>query len=125
MQKLEATPEKMLKLYSAVEKSWGRETSASPDRWTEERPEIGQCAVTALIVQAAFGGELLRVINNGESHYFNRLPTGRTLDWTRAQFDRWNPSISEERSRDYVTSFDETWNRYIILHDRVMEALVP
>lgn len=122
---LEATPANLLKLYAAVEKSWGADTSASPDRWTEERPSIGQCAVTALIVQADFGGELLRVVNQGESHYFNRLPTGRTLDWTRAQFDLWQPSRAEERSRMYVTSFQETWDRYKILYSRVLEALVP
>jgi len=69
--------------------AWCRET-ASPgcaDAWSGGNPALGQCAVTALLVQELLGGELLRSIVDGHgSHYFNRLPSGRDLDLTRGQF---------------------------------------
>jgi hypothetical protein len=49
----------------------------------------GQCAVTALIVKAEFGGVLVSTVVNGESHWFNRvtLRSGTyDLDLTGDQF---------------------------------------
>ena len=72
-----------------VRSSWCRET-ASPgcqEKWSPENPALGQCAVTALLVQDVLGGELMRTSVEGQgSHYYNRLPDGRTLDLTRGQF---------------------------------------
>ena len=47
---------------------------------------MGQCAVTALVVQDFLGGELIRAFVCGESHYWNRLPDGSELDLTADQF---------------------------------------
>ena len=113
-------------LQEACRQAWTRETSASPDRWTEERPSIGQCAVTALVVQDYLGGDLLRVTQDGEGHYFNSLPQpGLDVDFTYDQFDDWNPSETETRTRDYVLSFPDTVKRYEILAERVRAILVP
>jgi hypothetical protein len=99
-----------------LERSWARETSADPVHWTAENSAYGQCAVTALVVQDHFGGELLRARVNGISHYWNRLPAGLEVDFTRKQFGS-NPSvpIGEVKSREFVLSFPETVNRYLCL----------
>jgi hypothetical protein len=106
-----------------VRLGWLHDTSASPDEWKASRPSIGQCAVTALLVQETFGGELLRVVNEGVSHYFNRLPDGSEVDLTRDQFDAWDPSPAEVRGRDYVLSFPATAERYERLKKRI--GVVP
>jgi len=68
--------------------AWRRETSspAVHDRWRPEDPGVGQDAITALVVQDLFGGELLRAEVDGYGfHYWNRLPDGRAFDLTQGQ----------------------------------------
>lgn len=98
-------PDAYLAADDAIRRAWGGDTSAD-ENWTPEKPELGQCAVTALIIQDLFGGELLRTVANGESHYYNSID-GQIVDPTRAQFDE--PLELEEpveRERGYVLSFD-------------------
>jgi Domain of unknown function (DUF4338) len=80
----------------------------------ESNPAWGQCAVTALIVQDAFGGELLRSTIGGIAHYWNRLDDGSEIDLTRIQFgpNAYCERPAALRSRDYVLSFPETKRRY-------------
>src|SRR3989344_1821050 len=72
-----------------LERAWSRETAAPScqDRWTRENNALGQGAVTALLIQDKFGGDLIRTEVAGHgSHYFNRLPNGCTVDFTIQQF---------------------------------------
>lgn len=79
-------------LREALEKSWGKETSVAPEKWSPENPAYGQCAVTALVVHDFFGGRLVKVTAAGPdetaSHYYNELPDGRVVDLTRVQFPK-------------------------------------
>lgn len=104
----------------AIRRAWGGDTSAD-ENWTPENPELGQCAVTALIIQDLFGGELKRTVANGVSHYYNSI-AGEDVDLTRAQFDE--PLVLEEpavRERAYVLSFPVTVDRYTRLLNRLVE----
>lgn len=109
-------------LVSALEASWSAETSASPD-WSTSLPARGHCAVSALIVQDRLGGDLLRAVVCGESHYWNRLPDGTEIDLTRSQFAVFDPIEVTVASRDYVLSFAETRRRYELLRQRVSREL--
>lgn len=114
------------RLTSAIRAAWSAETSASPS-WTPEQPSLGQCAVSALVVQDFLGGELIRASLEAEgqtSHYWNRLPDGREIDLTRDQFPEFQPGKIESRRRDYVLSFPETRRRYELLKQEVGAALV-
>jgi hypothetical protein len=96
---------------------WSRDTSAQPDEWTAQNPALGQCAVTALIVQDVCGGDLLRSTVDGISHYWNRLPSGAELDLT---FEQFGPGARIDatpvvRDREYVLSFQPTVDRYDLL----------
>ena len=108
----------------ALEASWGRDTSASPDRWRSETACFGQCAVTALVLGDYFHGRLLRAVVNGESHYWLRTTDGEDLDLTLDQFQvvraRTAPVV---RDRIYVLSFEDTAARYRILAERVAAKL--
>lgn len=109
---------KLAALSQALRASWNADTSAYP-RWSPHTPSLGQCAVTALIVQDVLGGDLERVTVAGQSHYYNRLPDGTEIDLTRDQFAEWSPSAPETRTREYVLSYEPTAARYQILRDRV------
>lgn len=97
---------------AAITAAWCGETSARED-WTPGRRSAGQCAVTALLVQDLLGGELLRGVVCGESHYWNRLPDGSQVDLTSDQFNEYRledgPVV---RDREYVLSFPVTAERY-------------
>jgi hypothetical protein len=94
-------------------RAWRQDTSLTPDDWSPRNPSVGQCAVTALVVQDLFGGELLRGCIGEGTHYWNRLPDGQEVDLTSDQFDG-EPMISntETRTRAYVLSYPSTRARY-------------
>ena len=101
-------------------RAWDYDTSADPTNWKEDNPAWGQCAVTALIIQDLLGGELLRGLVNGVSHYWNRLPNGQEIDLTIQQFNTINERTEPVvRERDYVLSFPDTAKRYELLKSRV------
>lgn len=108
-------------LEAAVRAAWAANTSADP-RWTPSQPALGQCAVTALVVQDHLGGKLLRGVVGGVSHYWNELPQCE-VDLTREQFELFSPSSVSERDRAYVLSFPDTALRYEALKKRVCERL--
>jgi hypothetical protein len=119
-------------LKKALKKSWSRETSSDPNNWTPENPAWGQCAVTALIVQDYFGGNLIRATVNERgvsSHYWNELPDGIETDLTQDQFsENFNAFIKghclqETKTREYVLSHPATVKRYEILKQRVEKYL--
>ena len=66
---------------------WSYET-CSPglkDVWNSENPSIGQCAITALIVNDFFGGKIMRCMSNSGSHYYNLIDEN-IIDLTVNQF---------------------------------------
>jgi hypothetical protein len=113
-------PEKIktaLTLRAMMEKVWDEKTSAGG--YTPELPSTGQCAITSMIVQDMLGGDLLRVMNVGISHYFNRLEDGTEIDLTRDQFPVWDPEPAVVRERAYLDGSEWTLTRYKILCDKL------
>ena len=77
-----------LDLYDRLEKLWCAETCTPRLRanWTAENKTLGQCAITAFLVQDIFGGEVFAVpTQTGGMHCFNRVD-GVVFDLTNAQF---------------------------------------
>lgn len=117
-------------LQQAINVSGKAETSATPDYWSEENPTIGHCSVVALIVQDLLGGELLRAslegteFEYGKSHYWNRLQDGTEVDFTEVQFEGRKPKlVGEQRTREYVLSYEPTKQRYELLKAAVLRVL--
>ena len=95
--------------------------------WDSRNRAFNQCAVTALIVQDYFGGELLRCpMTDGGSHYWNRVD-GDEVDLTASQFAWIEPQPLKDqavvRDRAYVLSFPDTARRYRILQRRVDDMI--
>lgn len=110
-------------LYGQLKSAWCKETSADPDNWTPENPAYGQCAVSSLIVQDKFGGNLRRCKVNGvTAHYYNEVDhgNGTYIDMTREQFGHiYDEGEFTIRDREYVLSFPSTVERYELLKERM------
>lgn len=110
---------KVKPLHNKLYRAWEADTSAD-EKWSLSIPEAGQCAVTALLVQEEYGGELNRALVNGVSHYWNTLPDGTEVDLTRAQFEEPIEIIgSIKENRDYVLSHGATAQKYALLKSRI------
>lgn len=106
--------------------TWDAKTAKGD--WTPDCPSLNQCAITSLVVQDFFGGDLLRcLMTNGDSHYWNRLPNGSEVDFTEDQFDYiTDQPIKRDfviRAREYVLSFPETVVRYNLLKNRIEQLI--
>ena len=110
-----------------LEECWSRETSSDPDNWSFSNKAYGQCAITALIVQDAIGGNLLRVEtlppDKKVSHYYNEVD-GKVIDFTRKQFAN-DTKFSEPqyRERSYVLSYPATEKRYSMLKQSIVDYM--
>jgi hypothetical protein len=109
----------------ALLSSWGYDTAKG--RWYKDIPALNQCAVTALVVQDYFGGDLLRCkLNDDDSHYWNDTEGFGELDLTFTQFaftEQYAIDDTVVRDREYVLSFPDTKARYEILKKRVERCL--
>ena len=104
-------------LESMLKKSWTKDTCVAScrDGWSEENPCVGQCAITALIVNDYIGGKIMRCMTSTGSHYFNMID-GIVVDLTKDQFEERVPyEESSERTREYLLSNEDTKNRYFEL----------
>jgi len=111
-------------LAKAIAKCWGRETSDDPLGWSCDNPARGQCAVTSLIVQDFFGGDLLCAHINLTPHYWNLLANRLELDLTKGQFKEVAISgAPSEATRQFVLSNSTTRRNYKRLRKLVLAAL--
>jgi hypothetical protein len=114
----------MKKLESIIKQSFDIDTCYPGERkdWTKQNPTIGQCAITALVVQDYLGGEIAYDQNN--IHFWNRID-GKDIDFTREQFDT-NIIIQMTRIRTRQDILEgpraeaaETLTRYNLLSSRI------
>lgn len=107
-------------LETVFQYGWGADTSKNGILGVPASK--GQCAVTAMIIQDYFKGNIYKIRVNNESHYFNVIEN-KIIDLTADQF------LKEISYKDKVISnrddFEpETINRYQILKSRVEPFLL-
>ena len=76
-------------LYDALSDGlWRRETCAPrmQDRWTPENKTLGQCSITAFLVQDLFGGEVYGIPREGGNFHCYNAIGGARFDLTSEQF---------------------------------------
>ncbi len=73
-------------LRKVLEQNWDDKTSFDKisDFWGEPK-SVGQCYVTARVLNFRYGWALLRYKREGWNHYWNRLPDGTEVDLTSDQ----------------------------------------
>lgn len=111
----------MEKFIKAIEKSWGKDTAYRKDApfWTTENPARGQCAITALIVNEYYGGQIYSgVSDNGIYHYWNVI-RGEKVDLTEKQFEtKLTFNNITKWDRDALLATGDVLERYSILKER-------
>jgi hypothetical protein len=83
---------------------------------------LGQCAVTALLINERYGGKIL--YNAQFDHYWNVLPNGQKIDLTRKQFHNKRVTEGTPVSRKQILHSAtakkfRTGKRYGLLKQRV------
>ena len=109
-------------LYDKLRKIWSEETCAPRLRakWSEKNPTLGQCSITAFLVQDIFGG-IVRGIRrpDGNFHCYN-VVGDCVFDLTSEQFGDEKLDYSDdnpEQFRDIHFSKEEKYERYRCLRN--------
>ena len=93
------------------------------NHWTEENRTLGMCAITTLIINDYFKGQIAKIKVDGISHYFNIIDN-KIIDLTKTQFK------SEIDYKDYKIVHrndiltEDTKNRYQRLKKKVIKELL-
>lgn len=86
--------------------------------WTNENKTFGMCAITSLILNDHYGGDIAKIRINNVSHYFNIIDN-EIIDFTAEQFNvkiDYSNYIVIERNSLLV---DDTITRYTKLKDNL------
>ncbi|MBQ9433226.1 MAG: hypothetical protein IJU26_03320 [Synergistaceae bacterium] len=75
-------------LYDALRHVWCEYTCAPRmrDRWSEENITLGQCSITAFLVQDIFGGSVFGIQRPDGSYHCYNVVDGYVFDLTSEQF---------------------------------------
>ena len=114
-------------LYDALSEVWCGETCAARMRmqWTKDNMTLGQCSITAFLVQDVFGGDVYGVpLEDGNFHCFNDVD-GHIFDLTSEQFGDvvLDYSTGVPQSREIHFSKDDKKERYELLKNRLKQKL--
>ena len=110
-------------LYDALKHVWC-EYSCAPrmrNRWSEENITLGQCSITAFLVQDIFGGYVFGIERPaGSFHCYNSV-NGYVFDLTSEQFGGEMLSYADnpEQSRDVHFAKQEKFERYQYLKEQL------
>lgn len=77
-----------LDLYDALSEIWCAETCAPRmrDEWTKENMTLGQCSITAFLVQDIFGGKVYGILRPGGNYHCYNVIGDSKFDLTSEQF---------------------------------------
>jgi hypothetical protein len=122
----EEAPEKIRALYEDLSQLWSLETCAPrlrPD-WSPENRTLGQCSITAFLVQDLLGGEVRGVpLPDGSVHCFN-VVDGYLFDLTSEQFGDAVLDYEDRplQSREMHFANADKRQRYELLKARLLAA---
>ena len=114
-------------LYDLLKLAWCADTCAPRMRgdWTEENPTLGQCSITAFLVQDLFGGKVFGVpLPDGNFHCYNAVD-GCVFDLTSEQFgdEKLNYENNPEQFREVHFAKKEKRLRYELLKKRLRRVI--
>ena len=105
---------------------WCADTCAPRMRsgWSRENPTLGQCSVTAFLMQDIYGGKVYGIpLSDGRIHCFN-VSEGCLFDLTSGQFGGQvlDYGACQEQSRDVHFAREEKRLRYELLKEKLCKA---
>lgn len=97
------------------------------DGWSLDNPTLGQCSITAFLVQDIYGGEVYGILRPGGNYHCYNVIDGHLFDLTSEQFGLEARSLSYENNplqlREVHFSKEEKKKRYLYLKSKVEEYL--
>ena len=114
------TPQDM---YDALSHIWCEYTCAPRLRneWSKDNITLGQCSITAFLVQDIFGGRVFGVLRPGGNYHCYNVIDGVTFDLTSEQFgdEKLNYEDNPEQFREVHFAKQEKKERYEYLRDEL------
>lgn len=112
------------RLYEALSDGlWQADTCAPRlrDGWSEANKTLGQCSITAFLVQDIFGGRVYGILRPGGNYHCYNVVDGRTFDLTSEQFggEALDYSGNPEQFREVHFAKEEKRLRYELLKARL------
>ena len=108
-----------LMLYDMLSEIWCRETCAPRmrDDWNKDNMTLGQCSITAFLVQDIFGGKVYGIPRDGGNFHCYNVVDGHIFDLTSEQFGDEVLSYegNPEQFRDDHFEKEEKHDRYLYL----------
>ena len=92
------------------------------ENWTEENKTLGMCAITSLIVNDYFKGDIAKIKVDGISHYFNII-NDSIVDLTSSQFNKKIDYKDYKIINRKGILTDDTNNRYKKLKEKVSKVI--
>ena len=114
-------------LYDILSEIWCKETCAPrmQDEWNEQNKTLGQCSITAFLVQDIFGGDVYGIpLEYGNFHCFNKIGD-IVFDLTSEQFGerKLNYNNVKLQSREEHFSKKEKYHRYLYLKEKLIDKI--
>ncbi len=107
---------------------WRIETCAPRLRvdWNEDNITLGQCSITAFLVQDIFGGEVYGILRPGGNYHCYNVIDGKQYDLTIEQFGDEAGNLvfdnSNLQSREVHFAKQEKYERYLLLKSLLKEV---
>ena len=105
--------------------AWCKETShpAYQASWSADNPSAGQCAITALVVQDIYGGDIYSCKVGRNSHFINMIDD-KIVDLTADQFGgvekiQYIKGSFKLRTRESLLKNKDVKERYLMLCNRM------
>lgn len=114
-------------LYDILSNIWCRKTCAPrmQQNWSEDNKTLGQCSVTAFLLQDIYGGKVYGIpLSDGSYHCYNEI-NGTVFDITSEQFKPGSLSYENnpEQFREVHFRKTEKYERYLYLKDQLLKYL--
>ena len=114
-------------LYDALCSVWCEYTCAPRlrEEWSMENQTLGQCSITAFLVQDIFGGSVYGIPREGGNFHCYNVVGDCTFDLTSEQFgdEKLDYSSNPEQSREVHFAKAEKFERYKYLKNALKEYL--
>ncbi|ORX83802.1 hypothetical protein BCR32DRAFT_326234 [Anaeromyces robustus] len=111
------------KLYDALSEIWCEYTCAPRLRqgWSKDNKTLGQCSITAFLVQDIFGGKVYGILREGGNFHCYNVVGDSVFDLTSEQFgdEILSYENNPEQSRDVHFAKEEKYKRYEYLKNEL------
>jgi hypothetical protein len=114
-------------LYDALTHVWCEYTCAPRLRgeWSTENRTLGQCSITAFLVQDIFGGDVYGILRPGGNYHCYNVVGDAVFDLTSEQFgdEKLNYEGNPLQSREVHFAKEEKKQRYEYLKKSLLDSL--